>query len=161
VLWILLAVTAVAIVVIALVAVGRVTASLALEPPRSTYDLDEAVEFVADRLPDEVTAAVSFDDVRAVLGYHLDYLEAKGVAREADVRGDEAHPPAWGPVVGPLVADDDEALPYVMGRLAEEGREVDDVHLVHVLDADEAYLVAIGAIGRAVPLPPDPGRGAA
>lgn len=156
-LWVLLGLAAVVVVVIGLVAVGRVTFSMADEPPQSNYDLDEAVEFVADQLPEDATAQLSYDDVRALLGFHLDYLEAKGVAREVDTRGDEDHPPAWGPVVGPLVADDDEALPYVIMRAADDGLEVDDVHVVEVVEADLAYLEAIGAIGRPVPLPEDPG----
>src|SRR5439155_18554598 len=44
-------VTALAVVVIALVSVGGVTARLAAAPPRSLFDLHEAVAFVGHRLP--------------------------------------------------------------------------------------------------------------
>lgn len=180
--WFFVLLTAVVVVVIGLVAVGRVTLTLADQPRPSSYDLDEAVELVADRLPDSATAQLSYDDVRAVLSLHLDYLEMKGVAFETGTidehgfpreregeeagggGGEERHVepmqfPAWPDAAasGPLVADDDEALPYVLGRLAETDHEIDDVHVVQVLEAERQYLEAIGAIGAAVPVPDDPG----
>ena len=78
--WIVLSV--IGVFVIAAVSIGVVSSSLAQRPRRSVYDLLEAVDFVADRLPDDVTAQVSYEDVRAVLLFHCDYLEAKGVASE-------------------------------------------------------------------------------
>ena len=54
------------VVVIALVAVGREAFTLGTQPKQAHFDLEEAVEFVADRLPDEVTARLSFDDVRSL-----------------------------------------------------------------------------------------------
>jgi len=196
VLWLFVALSVVVVVVIGLVAVGRVTFSLAEHPRSSRYDLDEAVELVADNLPDEVTAQLSYEDVRAILGLHLDYLEVKGVARTispplgtvtADAESDtetesdngteelaaalgevmEATPgdepkeyvfPAWPDAAerGPLVADDDEALPYILGRLGDMGHDVDDVHVVQVLEVERHYLEAIGAIGSEVPSPDDP-----
>jgi hypothetical protein len=162
-LWVLVAITAIAVVCIALVAVGRVTFTLAEQPRPSYYDVDEAVDYVADHLPDHVTAALTYDDVRAVLGWHLDYLEAKGVASERSADPDEEperEPQPSGvdvepvdPERGPLVADDDEALAYVLGKLAESGREIDDVAVVEVLASERRYLAAIGAIGRQVPAP--------
>jgi hypothetical protein len=134
--------TVVVVAAIALVSVGGVTARLAAAPPRSLFDLDEAVGFVAERLSFEASAQLSYDDVRALLGWHLDYLEARGVADEA--AGAEA-------VVGrTAVAADDEGLAFVLGRAAEAGLEVDDVAVVEVLEAEEAYLAAIGAVGDAV-----------
>ena len=51
----LVIIAAVIVVAIALVAIGAVTGRLADEPRRSVFDLDEAVESVADRLPDDIT----------------------------------------------------------------------------------------------------------
>jgi hypothetical protein len=179
VLWLFAALTAVAVIVIALLAVGRVTFTLAEQPRASSYDLEEAVLFVADQLPDDATAQLSYDDVRTVLGLHLDYLEAKGVAHEGpaepaapvepepdlaeETTAEPAAPlefPEWPEAAraGPLVADDDEALPYILGRLAETSADIEDVHVVQVLEAERSYLEAIGAIGPAVP-PPDPSVG--
>jgi hypothetical protein len=134
--------TVAVVAAIALVSVGGVTARLAAAPPRSLFDLDEAVEFVAERLSFESSAQLSYDDVRALLGWHLDYLQARGVAAEdADAEA----------VVGrAAVAADDEGLAFVLGRAMEAGLDVDDVAVVDVLEADEAYLAAIGAVGDAV-----------
>jgi hypothetical protein len=111
--------------------------------------MEEAVPFVADRLDDDVTAQLSYDDVRAILGWHLDYLELKGVAGEND--HDLAHLPP-----GPNLTADDEGVAYVLGRASEAALEVDDVQIVLVLQGEEAYLEAIGAIGAEVPEPVDP-----
>ena len=67
-LWIVLGV--ICTFLIAAVSIGVVSGSLAARPRRSVYDLEEAVEFVADRLPDDLTARISFDDVRSVLLFH-------------------------------------------------------------------------------------------
>lgn len=138
---------AVIVVVIALVTVGRITGELVDAAPTSIYDLDEAVEFVADRLPDEVTAQLTFDDVRALLVWHIEYLEERGVARRQGVNELAA---------GPLVAAENDAVAYVLGRAATADMELSDVWVVQVLDADAAYLEAIGAIGPQLPMPPDP-----
>lgn len=138
--------TIVAVVVIGLVALGRLTYRLEDEPPTSVYDLEEAVEFVADQLPDELTAELTFDDVRALLLWHLDYLEDRGVARDS---GENV-------TSGPLVAAEDEGLAFVLGKATEAGMTLDDTWVVQVLDASSAYLEAIGAIGGQVPEPPDP-----
>ncbi|MBI2706695.1 MAG: hypothetical protein HYX32_15595 [Actinobacteria bacterium] len=177
--WFFFVLTALVVIVIGLVAVGRVTLTLAEQPRPSSYELDEAVEFVADHLPDAATAQLSYDEVRSILSLHLDYLEVKGVAFEQGTVDEHETPterdqhedyrevrlpepvefPAWPEVSpkGPLVADDDEALPYILGRLAETNHEIDDVHVVQVLEVERRYLEAIGAIGAAVPSPDDPG----
>ncbi|MCU0269345.1 MAG: hypothetical protein MUF83_11950 [Acidimicrobiales bacterium] len=132
------------VVAIALVAVGRVTARLNAEPPLPVYDLEQAVEHVAEHLPFDVSAQLGYDDVRAILSWHLDYLEAKGVAAEQE----------WDQLpVGPLVAADDEGVAYVLGRAEEAGLEVEDTQVVEVLEAEVDYLRAIGAIGSPVPPP--------
>lgn len=139
--------------VIGLVAVGGVTYRLAEQPPPSLFDLEEAVEFVAERLPFEVSARLSYDDVRLVVGWHLDYLEGKGVAAETD----EVLAAELGRKGGPVVAADDEGVAYVLGQAEEAGLDVEDVEVVLVLEAELAYLEAIGAIGSAVEPPRDPG----
>jgi len=138
---VLIVVAVVAVVVIGLVTVGRVTYRLEAEPPTSVYDLAEATEFVADRLPDDVTAQLSYEELRDMLVWHLDYLEDRGVARDS---GDNV-------TSGPLVAAEDDALAYVLGRAGDAGIEVEDVWVVQVIDASGAYLEAIGAVAGEVP----------
>lgn len=135
---------ALAVVAIGLVAVGGVSARLARQAPATVFDMDEAVEYIAERLPDETTAVLSFEDVAKLIGWHIDYLENKGLAAEAE---DELRNlPA-----GPTMATDDEAVAYVLGRATEAKLDVTDVHVVQVLDASDDYLRAIGAVGPIVP----------
>lgn len=137
--WIALAV--VCTFVIAAVSIGTVSGSLAQRPRRSVYDLLEAVDYVADRLPDEATARLSYDDVREVLLFHCDFLEAKGVASEktADDIGGQL-----------VVVPDDELIAYVIGRVEDAGLEVDDEDVVTILDVEQGYYRAIGAFGPQV-----------
>jgi hypothetical protein len=143
--WIVL--SAVLVFVIAAVSIGVVSGSLARRPRRSVYDLDEAVDFVADRLPQELTAVVSFDDVRSVLLFHCDYLAAKGVASErtADDIGTAL-----------VVVPDDEPTAYVLGKVGEQGLDLADEDVVAILNAELAYYEAIGAIGPRLDGPAEP-----
>jgi hypothetical protein len=141
--WILLAVLCT--FVIAAVSVGLVSGSLAGRPRRSVYDLEEAVEFVADRLPDELTARVSFDEVRNVLLFHCDYLAAKGVASERT---------AEELVSSLVVVPDDEPTAYVLGRVEEDQLGLSDDDVVVILEAETAYYRAIGAFGPQLESPP-------
>jgi len=145
-LWIVLA--AVGCFVIAAVTIGGVSGSLARRPRRSVYDLEEAVDFVAERLPDELTAELSYDDVRAVLLAHCDYLASKGVAsaRTADDIG-----------AGLVVVPDDEPIAFILGRVEADGLAITDEQVVQVLDVETRYYRAIGAIGPEVSGPDAPG----
>jgi hypothetical protein len=147
VIWLFVALSVLTTFVIAAVSVGSVTARLSERSRRSVYDVDEAVDFVADRLSPEITAEVSYDDVRAVLGWYVDYIREKGIGsfRTADDPGS-----------GLIVVGDEERLGYVLGRVDdapndEPGALLSDEQVVAILDANEAYERSIGAIGPVVP----------
>ena len=139
--------SALAVVAIGLVAVGRLAGQLAEQPRPAVYDRAEAVDFVADRLPDDVTAQLTYDELAQLLQWHLDYLEELGVARAQGVEN---------VANGPLVAAEDDALAFVIGRATDAGLAVDDVTVVQVIEGNEKYLEAIGAIGTQLPMPEDP-----
>jgi hypothetical protein len=134
------------VVLIALVAVGREAFTLGAQPRQAHFDLEEAVKFVADRLPDEVTARLSYDDVRSLLRWHLEYLRDRGVPVRRDQAGSG----------GPVVVEDDEGIAYVLGRADEDGLDATDTEVAFVLDAEVAYFEAIGAIGAPAPDLEDP-----
>jgi hypothetical protein len=130
------------VVLIAVVAIGREARTLASQPRQAHYDLNEAVDFVADRLPEAVTARLTYDDVRSLLRWHLEYLRDRDVPRRRDlVQG------------GPAVVEDDEGIAFVLGRADEDGLDVTDEEVAAVLELELGYLAAIGAIGAAVPDP--------
>lgn len=135
--------TALAVVVIALVAVGRETFTLASQPKQAIFDVDEAVDFVADHLPDEVTARITYDDVRALVRFHLEHIAALGAPAER-----------WNAARSPLVVvDDEEGAEVLMTRAVEEGLDLTPDDVAAVLAAELAYFRAIGAIGPPVPEP--------
>jgi hypothetical protein len=120
--------TGVLVFVIAAVAIGRETARLSVQPPRPVFDMDEAVEWIADRLPGDVTAELSHDDVRQILRWSLDQLSVKAT--------DE------------VLVVDDETLAYVQVRARDAGLGWTEAQIQAVLDAQLDYLEAIGAAGR-------------
>ncbi len=144
--WLIVAVGAVAVVVIAFVAVGTAVGRLEKETAPAVYRLAEAVEYVADHLPDEVTARISYDDVRAVLGWHLDWFAAVGLATS---HGQELGDPAVA-VDEMAVADTDGACDAVVARSLAEGGP-DPVDVVCILEAQLSYLAEIGALSAGAP----------
>ncbi|MGZ4785268.1 MAG: hypothetical protein ACXV5S_06325, partial [Acidimicrobiales bacterium] len=89
---------------------------------------------------------ISHDDVRALVLWHLEFLEGRGVATETAF---EEAPDA-------VVVAEDDGLAYVLGQAEDAGLAVDDVQVVAVLEVELDYLEAIGAIGPRVA---DPAEG--
>ena len=61
---------------IAAVLIGREARRLDAEPPRAVFDIDEATEWVANHLPFEVSAVLTYSDVRRILEWILEFLRA-------------------------------------------------------------------------------------
>ncbi len=140
--WIFLIVGLVLVVVIGLVVLGRETARLSDVGRPAVFDLTEAVDFIADRLPLETQARISHDDVRWVLLADADLLE-DATAEVAEPEDDEDDDEA----LEPLVVDEDAAVARILALADDSGRELADEDIVAVLDGRFAYLEAIGAIG--------------
>src|SRR5688500_2853041 len=94
---------------IAAVVVGREARRLDAEPPRPIFDPDEAVEWVANHLPFDVSAELSHDDVRRLLGWSLDFLRGKGLSGNGSRVGADT----------PLVVYGAEAIAWVLQRASE------------------------------------------
>ena len=137
----------IAVFVIAAVVIGRETGRLSGEPPRPVFDLDEAVEWVADNLPFEVSAVLSHDDVRQIIDWNLEYFRSKGVSGN----GRSAH------TDGPVVVGGAETVEYVLARAQALGSPYTATQVHAVLDAQMTYLEAIGAVGPEA----DPGESTA
>ena len=133
----------VVILVIALVAVGREAFTLAAQPRQALFDVDEAVDHIAESLPGEITARISYDDVRALVRWHLDLLAAAGApANRWDAGRNRL-----------VIVDDEEGAEVLMTRAIEAGFDLGPDDVAAVLAAELAYFDAIGAIGPAVPEP--------
>jgi len=138
VLWLLALIGLVMVIVIGLVVVGRETARLASSARPAVFDLAEAVDFIADRLPADAQARLTHDDVRWVLLADVDLLE------EATAEGDDGES---GDDEPDEIVDEDAAVARILALADESGRGLVDEDIVAVLDARSAYLEAIGAIG--------------
>jgi hypothetical protein len=133
----------VVVLVVALVAVGREAFTLGAQPRQALFDVDEAVDFVADELPLEVSARISYDDVRALVRFHLEHLASSGAPAER-----------WRAGTGPLViVDDEEGAEVLMTRAIQAGLDLRPDDVAAVLAAELAYFEAIGAVGPALPEP--------
>jgi hypothetical protein len=126
---------------IAAVVVGREARRLDAVPPSPVFDPDEAVEWVANHLPLEVTAILSHEDVRRILNWNLQYFRSKGVSGN----GSSPH------TASPIVVGGAETIAYVLDQASRTGADYtpDQVHAV--LEAQMSYLEAIGAIGPEAP----------
>ncbi len=133
------------VVMIALVAVGGVVGDLEDAATPAVLELEDAVNWIADQLPDEATARLSFGDVRQILLWHLDYFDDAGLASEY---GEELG--VYGEGEEPVIAAEDESVNYVVQRSVEAGSEIEAIDVVLVLDQQMHFLREIGAIGNAV-----------
>ena len=135
---VLYVVIALAIVfLIAAVVVGREARRLDAEPPRAVFDIDEATQWVANHLPYEVSAVLSFADVHQILSWNLEFLRAKGMSGAGG-----APLPDSSIVVGP-----EEVADFVMHKARSTDSPYSEDQVAAVLDAQFGYFDAIGAIG--------------
>jgi hypothetical protein len=139
--WVFAAVAALAVFAIAAIVIGREAHRLDAVAPRVIYRLDEAVDFVADRVPPATQARLTPAEVEQLLVFHLRWLHAKGL-QPVDVTDRRQD------ILTPTVIDEDTLIGYLIGESEREGVELlDDVDAVAVVDAHLAYLDAIGAVG--------------
>jgi hypothetical protein len=142
-LWLFAGVAVIAVVVIGFVVVGREAGIQAARARPAVFDLEEAVVFIGDALPEEVASRITHDDVRWVLRTDVDLLE-----EATTQRADE----------GLRVVDENAAVARILGAADAASRDLSDGDIVAVLEARLRYLEAIGAVGPEVegPEPPLP-----
>ena len=133
--------SAVLVFVIAAGAVGREAHRLDAVAPRVVYEISQAVEFVAGRLPADTQGRLTFDEVEILLREHLNWMATKGLQPEKPV--DQVQN-----ISEPVVVDENTLTAHLLARAGERGVEiVDDVDIVRVVDTHLAYFAAIGAVG--------------
>jgi len=143
-------IAAVIVFAIAAATVGTVVARLADAPRPTVLKVDESVDWIAERLPFEIAAEISHDDVRRILDWHLDYFADVGLVTDhGQELGGAAVPRGHAPVIGST----EESIDYVVSRALAEDSELTSLHVVVVLDKQMEYWQEIGAIGP--PAEPD------
>jgi hypothetical protein len=139
-------VAAIGVFVIAAVAVGREAHRLDAVAPRVVYQLDEAVDFVCDRLPPESQARLTPEEVQQLLVFHMRWLHEQGLQPDDVVDAPQS-------IAEPLVITEDALTAWLLGEAEANGVELlDDVDAVNVVEAHLEYFEAIGAVGPQAPL---------
>ncbi len=133
-----------AVLVIAIITVTVVSGRLASEPAPAVLRVEDAVDWIADRLPDEVTAQLGYDDVRRIVLWHLDWFSDIGLASDY---GEELGAVGFADPVE-VEVDGDSAYDWVVARAVADRPDLDPVHVVVVIDRHLAYLREIGALGE-------------
>ena len=138
------AVALIIIFALAAIVVGREARRLDATAPNPTFDLDEAVEWIAEHLPFEVSAVLSHDDVRRIVDWNLEFFRLKGVSGNGH-----------GPTVTeqPIVVGESETVDYVLARAKDIGEPYTSEQVHAVLSAQMRYLETIGAVGPEVDEP--------
>lgn len=134
-------IAALLVFVIAAVIVGREARRLDSVAPRAVYELEQATQFVADNLPSETQARLTFAELRKLLVFHMRWLHDKGLqpAGVVDRRQD---------IVDEVVFDEQTLTAYLLDAAEKNNIEIlDDVDAVYVVKAHLKYFDAIGAIG--------------
>jgi hypothetical protein len=145
-LWIFVIVAALVVFAIAAGTVGREAHRLDSIAPRAVYQLDEAVDFVADRIPPESQARLTPEEVEQLLVAHLNWMHDHGLQPDKAVDALQS-------IDEDVVVTDDTLVAYLLATAETEGVELlDDVDAVNVVDAHLAYFAAIGAVGPQAPL---------
>ena len=144
--WVFGIVAGVLVFAIAAGTVGREAHRLDSIAPRAVYQLDEAVDFVADRIPPESQARLTPEEVEKLLVAHLRWMHEHGLQPDKAVDARQL-------IDENVVITEDTLVAYLLATAEEEGVELlDDVDAVNVVDAHLAYFEAIGAVGPQAPL---------
>ena len=127
--------------VIAAVIIGREARRLDSVAPRAVYELEQATQFVADNLPSETQARLTFAELRKLLVFHMRWLHDKGLQPAGVVDRQQD-------IVDEVVIDEQSLTAYLLDAAEKNNIEIlDDVDAVYVVKAHLKYFDAIGAIG--------------
>ena len=121
------------IVAIAFAAVGHAVGKTEAMPDQIVVDVHEAIEFCAEAVPDQVSATLTYDELRRLLRFHFEWIQAYHWAPD--------HLPS-----GPIVFEQFDPLDYVMERAEVNDLEVARDHAAAVIQAHSDYLQVMGAI---------------
>lgn len=134
-------VSTISVFVIATVVIGREARRLDAVAPRVVYRIDEAVAFVADALPPDTQARLTLDELGQLLQAHLAWMHSRGLQPDKVVDQRQN-------IVDPVVVDETTLAAHLLAEAERRGVALlDDVDVVHVVDAHVAYFAAIGAVG--------------
>jgi len=132
------------VLLIAFVSVAFTVRNLSEISFPSVLEVDDAVEWISERLPEEAAAQLRKDEVFEIIGWWLDSIDSAGLASE---HGQEIGEGRAKNNQAESVADLDIAVDEVVARALESNEPLNEVAVVVVLDLLIVYLTEIGAIG--------------
>lgn len=133
--------SAASVFLIAAIVIGREAHRLDAVAPRTVYQLDEAVDFVANRLPPNTQARLTLAELCKLLVLHMDWLQANGLQPQNVMDRPQD-------IADTVVVNEETLTAYLLGEAEKVRVDVlDDVDIVHVVRAHLDYFDAIGAIG--------------
>jgi hypothetical protein len=140
----LLVLSGVIVFVIAAVTIGREARRLDLVQPNPTVDIDEAVEWIAERLPPIAQAQLSHDDVRVIVNWQLEFFNQQGVSPAASP-AELTLAESSALDADPVVVEDVDSLAFVLTRAEQGGYDIEPDFANDVLELHLVYLRELGA----------------
>lgn len=137
--WIFLLLGLLLVFAIAAAFVGSEAFRLGHEAPAAILDVEEAVDAVADGLPADAQARLTYDEVHELILATIDHLHANGVGA---LPGQEIAPAG-----AAVVITDDDALAVVLGVVEAHHLDVSDDDAALVVRGFLRHLDEIGALG--------------
>ena len=132
------------VVLIAFVSVALSVRNLSGISFPSVLEVDDAVEWISERLPEEVASQLRKDEVFKIIGWWLDSLDSAGLTSE---HGQEIGEGRAKNNNAESIADLDIAVDEVVARALGDTEPLNEVAVVVVLDLLIVYLTETGAIG--------------
>jgi hypothetical protein len=140
--WFFLALGALLVASIALIAVGSAVSRLRGTLRPAVLEVDDAADWIAERLPVEAAGQLTLDDVVSVVGWYLEVFDEVGLATE---HGQELGDAATGD--GERTAPLDGILEHVVARALDRREPLDAVAVAMVAELLGTYLREVGAFG--------------
>lgn len=125
------------VLLVAAWAILRESHRLAAMPPRPTFDMDEALDWVVAHIAEEAAATLTVEDVRRILDLQMQYFRAKGVSGNGSSAA----------VTAPVVIGGSETVSWILERADADGLEFSAEQVHAVIETQLAYLRSIGAVG--------------
>jgi len=120
-------------------AVGREAHLLDAVPARPVFDPDEATTWIAERLPPQVTAVLSYEELGHIVQWTLDLLRQRAAVARTSGEVPDAGAPA--------VIDIESAVDYCVTEAMGLGVELHTDDVRAAVQEVMGYLETIGAIG--------------
>ena len=131
------------VVAIALAFIGSTTRRLEQNAFPVVFELEDAVDWIAEQLPVEAASQLTHDEVGTIARWWLEYFDQNGLATNHGLDlGDQA----LSDETKEKVIEIDDAVDFVVERSLNEEQPLDSVAVVVVVDLLRIYLTEMGAI---------------